>query len=80
MEKKKQELMTRFDMAKDTFVCNVREETIKAGIELPPELIEYLYKKLEPVLDDLANELIDKAEPWLRSRYRKFKIWLRRRF
>ena len=80
MADKKKELLTRFEMATDNFICDVREETIKAGLKIPPELIEYIYTKLEPILDDIADELIDKAESWLRSRYRKFKIWIGRRF
>ena len=80
MDKKKRELLARFEMAQDNFVCDVREESIKAGFKITPELIEYIYIKLEPVLDDIADELIGKAENWLKSRYRKIKIWFGRKF
>lgn len=78
MSDKKTELITRFSKATDNFIIDVREETIKAGIELPPELIEYLYKRLESMLDDLADELIEKAESWLRKKARKIKRWWRK--
>ena len=78
---KKKELKKRYEIIKLEFAAKIREETTKAGVgKIPKYLIEYLFRKLNLILDDIADELIDKAEPWLRSRYRKFKLWLRRRF
>ena len=76
MEKKKLELLSRFDVVMDDFTCKVRSETIKAGLgEITPELIEYLYDKLEPILDEIADKLVYKAESWYKKKERKFKRW-----
>lgn len=81
MTDKKTELKKRYDIVALEFVVKLREETVKAGLgKIPKPLIEFLFKKLEPVLDDLADKLVYKAESWLRSRYRKFKMWLGRKF
>lgn len=77
MQDKKYELVERFSKPIDNFIIDVREETIKAGIKLTPELVEYLYKRLEPLLDEIADKLAYKAESWIRSRARKLKRWWR---
>lgn len=79
MTDKKTELINRFSKPIDSFISDVREEAIKAGLEITPELVEYLYKKLGPLLEDIADKLAYKAESWLKSRARKFKMWLKRR-
>ena len=81
MEDKKQELLSRFDIVMNDFTNKVRDETIKAGLgTISAELIDYLYDKLEPILDELADKLAYKAESWLKSRARKFKMWLKDKF
>ena len=80
MEKKKQELLSRFDVVMNDFTNQVRDETIKAGLgTISAELIEYLYDRIEPILDELADKIAYKAESWLKSRARKIKMWLKRR-
>jgi len=81
MTDKKQELKARFDIEISQFVNSIRDEVIKStGKELPKWLAEYIYANMEPVLDNIADELVEKAESWLKRKLRKIKMWARRRF
>ena len=78
---KKKELIKRYDIIALEFVARIRKETTKAGMgDIPQSIIEYLLRKLNPILDDIADELVEKSESWIRSRTRKIKRWLRRLF
>ena len=81
MEKKKQELKECYELIALEFAGKVREETTKAGLgEIPKALIEYLFKRLNPILEEVADKITYKAESWLKSRRRKIGMWLRDKF
>ena len=78
MEEKRAELKKRYDIIALEFAVKIREETTKAGLgEIPKPIIEYLFKKLNPVLDDIADKIAYKAENWYKKKERKFKRWWR---
>ena len=73
------ELKERFKLARDRFTADLRDEVMAAGLgDIPEPLIEYIYKIIEPLLNEIADEIADEAASWLSSRARKIKLWLRR--
>ena len=79
MEKKKKELLSRFDVVMSDFANKIRDEAMKAGFgTISAYLIENLYDQLEPILDELADKLAYKAESWYKKKERKFKKWWRK--
>lgn len=79
MSDKKTELKKRYDIIGLEFAVKIREETTKAGLgEIPKPIIEYLFKKLNPIMDEIADKIVYKAESWIKNRTRKLKRWWRK--
>lgn len=81
MTDKKTELRERYNIIALEFAAKIREETIKAGLgKVPKAIIEYFFKKLDPVLDEIADKLAHKAETWIKKNARKAREWLKRKW
>ena len=80
VEKKIEELKARFQIEIDEFIAKIKDQVLQAvGKQIDESIIEYVYAQLDQALAELIDSVMRKGESFIRNKFRKLKLWFKRK-